>query len=483
MTATIEHLDPWISGRADTVAGRAVYELVSPVDGEIASEIVDSDSDVIDAAVTDAHRAFTTNRRATTAVRAAWLDGAALEIDAVKDDIVRALMRDIGKPVRPATFEAGRSAQFVRLVTAELSHMGGETLPLDAAAAGAGRFGFTRRVPYGVVGAITPFNAPANLLIQKVAPALAMGNSVVVKPAPQGVDVALIIARAFQRAGLPDGLFNIVPGNRETARSLAAHRLVSVVTLTGGTEAGEAIAHAAGAKKIVAELGSNAANIVCADADLEDAAQRIAGSAFEASGQQCISAQRVIVEAAVLDTFTELFVAAAKRLKVGEVDDEDTAIGPMVSAAAADRVQALVDDALAKGARLALAPERKDAILGPAIVVEPPDDARLLREEAFGPVAVIVPATDLDDALRIANESVFGLQGACFTQSLETAFRVSDELEVGSLWINEGSRFRLDTYPFGGVGASGFGREGVRYAMEEMSQLKFTGIRLTDRRA
>ena len=310
-----------------------------------------------------------------------------------------------------------------------------------------------------------------------------MGNAVVVKPAPQGVDVALIIARAFQRAGLPDGLFNVVPGNRETARALAAHPRVSVVTLTGGTAAGEAIARAAGAKKIVAELGSNAANIVCADADLEDAARRIAGSAFEASGQQCISAQRVIVEQPVLEEFTGLFVAAARALKVGPADDEDTAVGPMVSMAAADRVQGLIDDAVAKGARLALAPERKDAILGPAILVEPPDEARLMREEAFGPVAVVIPAVDLDDALRIANDSEFGLQGACFTRSLETAFRVSDELDVGSLWINEGSRFRLDSYPFGGVGASGYGREGVRYAMEEMSQLKFTGIRLEGVRA
>jgi acyl-CoA reductase-like NAD-dependent aldehyde dehydrogenase len=478
MAATLQHLDPWIGGRAHAGAGRAVYELVSPVDGLVACEIVDSDADVIDAAVRDAHAAFKANRRATTAQRSAWLNDAAAEIEAARDDIVAALMRDIGKPRRPAAFEAGRSAAFVRLVAAELGHMGGETLPLDAAAAGAGRFGFTRRVPYGVVGAITPFNAPANLLIQKVAPALAMGNAVVVKPAPQGVDVALILTRAFQRAGLPDGMFNVVPGNREAALALAAHPLVSVVTLTGGTAAGEAIARAAGAKKIVAELGSNAANIVCADADLADAAQRIAGSAFEASGQQCISAQRVIVEALVLDAFTELFVAAAGRLRVGAADDDDTAVGPMVSSEAADRVEGLVNDAVDKGARLALAPTRDGAILGPAIVVDPPADTRLLHEEAFGPVAVVVAANDLDDALRIANDSEFGLQGACFTQSLETAFRVSDELEVGSLWINEGSRFRLDTYPFGGVGASGFGREGVRYAMEEMSQLKFTGIRL-----
>ena len=479
MATTIPHIDPWIGGRDDAAPGRPVYELISPVDGRVVSAIVDSTDDVIDAAVTDARTAFLANRGQSMAVRAGWLAGAATEIDAERDTIVAALMRDIGKPKRPATFEATRSAQFVRLVVSTMSTMGGETLPLDISPTGAGRFGFTRRVPYGVVAAITPFNAPANLLVQKVAPAIAMGNAVVVKPAPQGVDTALIIARAFQRAGLPDGLFNIVPGNHETTTALAAHPLVATITLTGSVAAARAVAAAAGPKRLVAELGSNAPNIVCADADLEDAATRIAASAFEASGQQCISAQRIIVDASVLERFTDLFVAAAKRLKVGEADDEETAIGPMVSEAAADRVQAMVDDAVSKGGRLALAAERKGAILGPAIVTHPPNDARLLHEEVFGPVAVVVSAADLDDALAIANDSEFGLQGACFTQSLETAFRVSDELEVGALWINDGSRFRLDTYPFGGVGASGFGREGVRYAMEEMSQVKFTGIRLS----
>ena len=477
-TDDVAHLDPWIGGRADTAAGRPVYRLVSPVNGRVVAEIVDSPAAVIDAAVEDARAAFLANRRATMAARAGWLAAAAVEIEGAKDEIVAALMRDVGKPRRPAAFEAARSAQFVRLVAQALPGLGGETLPLDVAPAGAGRFGFTRRVPYGVVAAITPFNAPANLLVQKVAPALAMGNAVVVKPAPQGVDVALIVARAFQRAGLPDGLFNVVPGGREAATALAAHPLAALITLTGSVAAARAVAAAAGPKPLVAELGSNAPNLVCADADLEDAAARIAASAFEASGQQCISAQRVIVEEPALARFTELFVAAAKRLRVGAAADEDTAIGPMVSEAAADRVQAMIDDALAKGARLALAPTRSGAILGPAIVVDAPADARLLREEVFGPVAVVIAAADLDDALRIANDSEFGLQGACFTRSLETAFRVSDELEVGALWINDGSRFRLDTYPFGGVGASGFGREGVRYAMEEMSQLKFTGIRL-----
>ena len=478
--ADVTLLDPWIDGRQDRRDGQARYELVSPVDGSIASRIVDSDAGLVDAAVKNALAAFRAHRTTPAATRAAWLTKAADEIEAEKDAIVAALIRDIGKPVRPATFEARRSAAFVRLVAAEIGAIRGETLPLDIAAQGAGRHGFTRRVPYGVVGAIIPFNAPANMLVQKVAPALAMGNAAVVKPAPQGVETALIVARAFQRAGLPDGLFNIVPGNRETARALAAHPDVAAVTFTGGTAAGDALARAAGAKKFVAELGSNAANIVCADADLDDAAIRIAGSAFEASGQQCISAQRVIVDRAVLDEFLGKFVAAAKALAVGEASDPATAIGPMVSVAAADRVQAMTDDAVQRGAALALAPTRRDAILGPAIVVDPPREARLMSEEAFGPVAVVIPADGVDDALAIANDSEFGLQGACFTRDLGTAFRVADALDVGSLWINEGSRFRLDTYPFGGSRRSGFGREGVRYAMEELSQLKFIGIRLPD---
>jgi acyl-CoA reductase-like NAD-dependent aldehyde dehydrogenase len=186
----------------------------------------------------------------------------------------------------------------------------------------------------------------------------------------------------------------------------------------------------------------------------------------------------VIVEQPVYEKFLELFVAAAKKLKVGDPEDPATDVGPMISAAAADRVEQMVADAVAKGARLVLKPERRGCILGPAIVAEAPAGARLMSEEAFGPVVVVQPVADVDAALGLANSSEFGLQGACFTASLETAFKVSRKLRVGSLWINEASRFRLDTYPFGGVGSSGFGREGVRYAMEEMSQWKFTGIRL-----
>jgi acyl-CoA reductase-like NAD-dependent aldehyde dehydrogenase len=447
----------------------------------VVARVIDSDAAVIDCAVESAYAAFLAQQEVTVAQRIDWLVAAADTAAKAEAAIVSSLIRTIGKPRRAATFEAKRAVQLIRACATQLPHLNGEVLPLDVSALGSDRFGFTVRIPYGVVAAITPFNAPANLLLQKAAPAIAMGNAVVVKPSPPGTEVALILAEVFKRAGLPDGLFNVVPGGRETARALAAHPLVAAISLTGSTAAGQEIARAAGAKHFVAELGSNAANIVCADADLGDAANRIAAAAFEASGQQCISAQRVIIEQSVYQTFLDQFVTAAKRLKVGDANDSATDVGPMISASTADRVEQLVADAVAKGAKLVLKAKRNGCILGPAIVAEAPPEARLLNEEAFGPVVVVQPVPNLKAALALANSSEFGLQGACFTSNIETAFQVSRKFRVGSLWINEASRFRLDTYPFGGVGASGFGREGVRYAMEDLSQWKFTGFRFNPR--
>ena len=276
-------------------------------------------------------------------------------------------------------------------------------------------------------------------------------------------------------------MVNVVACRRDVTGHLVAHPGIAVVTLTGGTAAGEALASAAGAKPFIGELGGNSANIVCADADVKDAALRIVPSAFEASGQQCISAQRIIVEEAVLDEFLEHFVAAAEAMNVGDPTKDDTDVGPMVNIDAADRVEAMVEDAMSKGAKAPLPLKRDNAIIYPTILVGPSPDARVVCEEIFGPVAVVIPAKDIDAAIAIANDSEFGLQSSCFTSSLETAFRVSEELHVGSVWINEGSRFRMDTTPFGGVGSSGYGREGVKYAMEELSYVKFTGIRFPGR--
>lgn len=456
----------------------AAFDLVNPQSGAIIGRIAEAGAAGVDAAVAAAREAFAAHRKAPIHQRTAWLKSAAIAIGKASEELAQIICEDVGKPIRVARGEARRGIEFIDACAAALPQIGGELLPLDSVAQGAGHIGFTRRVPYGVVAGITPFNAPINLLVQKVAPAVAAGNAIVVKPAPAGTRTALRLAALFVEAGWPKGLFSVVTGDRETARALVAHPDVRAVSFTGSTSGGDALARAAGSKKFLAELGSNAANIVMADADLDDAARKIAAAAFEASGQQCISAQRVLVDRRVLPAFVEKFVAAASSLKAGRADDPATDVGPMVSAAAADRVVAMCEDAVKRGARFALVPKRDGAIVSPAILVDISREARLWTEEVFGPVAIVVPFEGADQALALANDSPFGLQGSLFTRDLATALRFSEDLEVGSLWVNEASRFRLDMYPFGGVKQSGVGREGVRYAIEEMSQLKFTGIRV-----
>jgi acyl-CoA reductase-like NAD-dependent aldehyde dehydrogenase len=453
------------------------FDFVRPQDGKLVGRIVETGAQGVEMAVRVASATFAQHRKSAMHMRIGLLKAAAGALIRDAEEIAQLICEDVGKPIRSSRFEVKRGAEFLEACAAALPQINGEVLPLDATAIGAGHFGFTRRVPYGLVAGITPFNAPVNLLVQKVAPAVAAGNVIITKPAPAGARTALKLARLFQEAGWPAGLFTVLTGDKATAAALVAHPLVAAVSFTGGTAGGDALARAAGAKKFVAELGSNAANIVLRDADLEDAARRIAAAAFEASGQQCISAQRVLVDRTVVDAFAEKFVAAAKTMKVGRADDPDTVIGPMVSRASADRVMAMCADAMAKGARYLLEPKQDGALVTPAILAEVRHDARLWKEEVFGPVALIASFNDLDEALRLANDSPFGLQGALFTRDLNTAFRFADDFDVGALWINEASRFRLDLYPFGGVKQSGVGREGVRYAIEELSQVKFIGVR------
>ncbi|WP_136685616.1 aldehyde dehydrogenase family protein [Falsirhodobacter xinxiangensis] len=470
-------LSSWIDGGpvAATEAEPA-FKLIDPSSGALIARLDEGGGAATDRAVVAAEAAFRANRRSSLHDRAGWLRAAAAALRAASDDIAALICADVGKPLKAARFEAGRGGDFLDNCAAATLQLTGETIPVDAAPAGRGHFGFTRHVPYGVVAAITPFNAPLNLLLQKVAPALAAGNAVIVKPAPSGTRTALRVVAEMEAAGVPKGLVGVLTGDRDTALALAAHPGVSAVSFTGGTVAGDALARAASARKFTAELGSNAANVVFADADIATAAKKIAGAAFEASGQQCISAQRVLVQRPVFDAFLAAFVATAQGMKTGDPLDITTDLGPMVHRAAADRVMAMAADAAAAGARVPLAPEQRDCFVTPGVFADVPRNARLWTEEVFGPLALVNPFDTLDEALELANDSPFGLQGAVFTASLATAMRFSDDFEVGSLWVNEPSRFRLDMAPFGGVKRSGVGREGIRYAIEEMSQIRFTGI-------
>jgi acyl-CoA reductase-like NAD-dependent aldehyde dehydrogenase len=459
-------------------SGDGSFSVRNPWTGDVAFTVLSAGADQLERSVLAAKAAFRQFVKTPGHLRAAWLNGAATAMEEEAGSIVEATIAHIGKPRRAAEMEIKRSIAFIRACAQHLHGPGGTVVPLDMVPAGTGLFGFTRRVPYGVVAAITPFNAPTNLLVQKLAPALITGNAVIVKPCLEGTQIALMIAKAFIAGGLPEDLLHVVTGDREEALGLAAHPDVDVVTLTGGTAAGDALARAAGAKRFIGELGGNSPNIVAADADIDDAVKRIIPSSFEASGQQCISTQRIIVEAPVFDGFLERFIAAAQQLRVGDPRSAETDLGPVVSSRAAERIKAMIEDARTRGCRVVTVGVADGCVIAPTIVVDPPVGTRLIREEVFGPVVVVMRATDIDDAIRIANDCDFGLQGSCFTSSLSTALRMSDEVRVGSLWINEASRFRLDNYPFGGVGRSGVGREGLPYAFEEYTQLKFTGMRI-----
>jgi len=463
------HPERWrlqLGGAPDGDGTRPTATAVAPFDGRHLADVEQSSTADVARAVELGHQAARTHRKTAGHVRAGWLRAAARALEAESEALIATLVATLGKPRRASTFEVGRGVQLLDLAAEEIARFGGETLPLDGVPGGEGRWGLTRREPFGVVAAVTPFNAPVNLLLQKVAPALAVGNAVVVKPAPEGAVVALQIAELLDTA-LPPGLVGVLPGGPEVARELAAHPRVRAVTLTGGVAAGAAVMAAAGIKPVLLELGSNAPNIVLADADLDEAASSIANAAFGASGQQCISAQRVVVERPVLDDFVARFTAAASRMVVGDPDDPATEIEQLGA-------KVLVDGRPAD-------PRGGDLCFGPTVLADAPPEALICRDEVFGPVAVVLAADDLDHAVAIANDSPFGLQAACFTSSLASALRAAEDIEAGSVWINESTRFRLDTTPFGGYGQSGVGREGVRYAMEALSQLKFVGIRALSR--
>jgi acyl-CoA reductase-like NAD-dependent aldehyde dehydrogenase len=472
---SIAEIRSYIGGRSRI--GSVTFDHVRPVDGKVIGQIFEAGAEGVEAAAKLAFSVFQANRKTPVHQRVAWLQAGATALIANTEEIAGLISEDVGKPIRNCRFEVRRGAEFLQGCASALPQLNGDVLPLDSNPTGEGRFGFTKRIPYGVVAGITPFNAPVNLLVQKVGPAIAAGNAIIVKPAPAGTRTALKLAQLFEEAGWPAGLFTVLSGDRTTASALVAHPLVRAVSFTGGTAGGDALARIAGAKKFVAELGSNAANIVMADADVDDAAKRIAAAAFEASGQQCISAQRILVQSSVLGRFLEQFVAAAKGMKCGQPDDPATDIGPMVNKSSADRVMAMCADAIERGASYALPPTQDNALVTPGIVCHVAPTARLWKEEVFGPIALVAPFDTVDEALRLANDSPFGLQGSVFTRDLGAAFRFADDFDVGALWINEASRFRLDLYPFGGVKQSGVGREGIRYAIDELSQIKFIGLR------
>jgi acyl-CoA reductase-like NAD-dependent aldehyde dehydrogenase len=394
-----------------------------------------------------------------------------------RDEIARTVAAEVGKPIRDATTEVERASMTFQVAAEEAHRVGGEVVPIDLAPHGNNRIGITRRYPIGPVAAISPFNFPLNLSAHKVAPAIAAGNPVVLKPATKTPLSALYLAELLHEAGLPAGAASVLPMARKVGDRLVTDPRFKLLTFTGSSPVGWDMKSRAGKKKVILELGGNAGVIVEESADLDFAAKRITAGGFALAGQSCISVQRVYVHERVFDDFAGRLLALVKGLKVGDPLDPATDVGPMVEEQEAARVDAWVQEAVAGGARVLTGGRRLGgALYEPTVLANVPADAKVCAAEVFAPLVGLFRYTDFQDALREVNRSTYGLQAGVFTTNLEQTLRAFDELEVGGVIVNDVPTWRVDHMPYGGVKDSGLGREGPRYTIEEMTEPKLLVI-------
>jgi acyl-CoA reductase-like NAD-dependent aldehyde dehydrogenase len=458
------------------VDGSETFDVTDKYTGEVIGQADRASRAQVDAAVAAAHRSFETTRLDATE-RYTLLRKAGDLIERRRDELVRILAAETGFPVTDTHNEVTRAIQTLLLAGEEAKRLVGEVVPIEAAPGHAHRMGFTIRVPRGVVCGITSFNAPLNFVAHKAAPALAAGNTVVLK-APQATPFsAAVLCEILLEAGFPPGHVNLVQGpGSEVGRWLVENSLIRFVTFTGSTAVGKQLQRAVGLRPIALELGSIAATIVCADADLDRAVPRIVNSAFRRAGQACTSTQRLFVHRAVLDPLVEKLAHATAQVRVGDPRDPATTVGPMISVAEAQRAEAWVADAVAAGARLVAGGTRRGAILEPTILIDVTTDMRVLCDEIFAPVMSIVPFDTLDEVIAAVNATEFGLAAGIFTRDITTAFTAARRIHVGVVHINESSTSRVDLMPFTGVKDSGIGREGPKYAMHEMTEERLITI-------
>jgi acyl-CoA reductase-like NAD-dependent aldehyde dehydrogenase len=471
-TQTIAAVDHRLLAAGEWMETGEWDEVRSPYDGTVVGRVARGDSALVDRAVIAAQVAFESgglpqHERAGVLDRAAGLAAERL------DDLALTIAAEAGKPLKTAKVEAARCADTLAFSAVEARKLIGGTVPMDASPAGAGKLGLVLRVPYGVVGAISPFNFPLNLVAHKLGPAIAAGNAVVLKPAGQTPISALKLAAILVEAGLPQGWLSVVPGpGSEVGNAIVEHELTRALTFTGSAKVGWGIRSRVPHKKVNLELGSNAPLIVHADGDWEAAADKAKLHAFSHAGQSCISIQRVLVHEEIADAFVERLVANAEALLVGDPLDPVTDVGPLITPGDRDRVKEWIDEAVAGGAELLTGGELVDEgrCLTPTLLAAPPHEAKVWCEEIFGPVATIDRYADFAEALRLANDSRFGLQAGVFTRDVGRALEAARALEFGGVLINEVPTFRADQMPYGGVKDSGNTREGPAYAVLELTE-------------
>jgi acyl-CoA reductase-like NAD-dependent aldehyde dehydrogenase len=457
----------------------AELAVIDKFTGERIGTVPVADAAAVDAAVRRSRVAFETWRDVPAHERSRILRRASALVEERAEPFTRTICREAGKAWKHAAGEVARSVETFSFAADEARRIHGETIPMDAAASGERRVGFYVRTPVGVVAAITPFNFPLNLVAHKVGPALAAGNTIVVKPAEETPLTAVMMAEAFADAGLPDGVLQLVHGDGpSTGEALVTHPLPAKVSFTGSPPVGRRILQVAGLKRVTLELGNNSGTIVEPDADLEKAIPRSVMSAFANAGQVCISLQRLYVHEAIAERFIAEFVRQTSALKVGNPLERDTDVGPLVSDEAADRAESWIRDAVREGATLLAGGRREGRLLWPTVLIGTRPDMAVMCQEAFAPLVSIVTYRDYAEALRLLDDSPYGLQAGVYTRDIQKAFEAVRRLDVGGVMINDTSIFRVDHMPYGGNRMSGIGREGVRFAVEDMTNLRMVVINL-----
>jgi acyl-CoA reductase-like NAD-dependent aldehyde dehydrogenase len=459
-------------------AGPAL-EVRNKYTGEVIATVPTARREDVDAALDAATRAapvmadMPAHQRSTILLRTAAL------LTERREELAQTIAAEAGKALKFARTEVDRAIGTFTIAAEETKRIHGETIPLDAVPNGEGYFGFTTRRPVGVIAAIAPFNFPLNLVAHKVAPALAAGNSLVLKPASSTPLVAVKLGEILQAAGLPAGAFNLVVGSGGTVGEwLVTDKRVAKVTFTGSPPVGEHILAVAGIKKVTLELGNTSPVIIAPDADLDLVAKRAAIGAFYNSGQVCISVQRIYGQQGIVAPFTEKFVKASEAMVVGDPLDERVDVGPMIDLKEAERIETWVQEAQSGGAQVLTGGRRDGAVYWPTVLSGVQPEMKVVADEVFAPVASVLPYDDFEDALRLANDTEFGLQVGVFTRDIDRVFQAVKRLNFGGVIINDTPNFRADHMPYGGNRRSGLGREGVRFAMEDMTNLQMVAIRL-----
>ncbi len=469
---------PFIIG-SDRRTSKIVKDIINPYTNELVAKVHYAEEADVEEAIQVAQQAFRVTKVLPAYRRAEILENVSRILSNRKTELASLMTAESGKPITYSLAELDRAIFTFKYASEEAKRISGETISLDLAAHSEKRFGIVRRFPIGPILAITPFNFPLNLVAHKVAPAIAAGNPIVLKPAPQAPILALILAEIVLEAGAPAGMLNVLPCSNDLAEKMVRDERFKMLTFTGSAKVGWFLKSIAGNKKVVLELGGNAGVIVDKSADVQSIVKRIALGAFGQAGQSCIKVQRIYVNEKIADEFIEKFLSATKETQFGDPAKHETVVGPLIDKSAADRVEDWISEAVASGAKILTGGKRNGLVIKPTVISNVKPEMKIVCEEIFGPVVTLHTFKMFEDAVSEINNSKYGLQAGVFSNDFKNIMFAFENLEVGGIVVNDFPTYRIDHMPYGGVKDSGVGREGLKYAIEEMTEPKLLVLNLT----